>query len=288
MPTKPTLLEAAFQQLTQLDPFPQPDLLPLRCPVVLMHGFGLFASLRRRGHLHDEAMHLRRRGVRAYAPNVAPYTTTRDRAEQWAQRLEHVLREARADEVCLVAHSMGGLDARYLISRMGWHEHVAALVTVATPHRGTSVASFTLDQPARVRAWIADLADWMGVQVLEDATADFLQAITELTPEHVRTRFNPATPDHPDVRYWSYAGRAGKGTDVPVNPFLLLQNRRLYEREGVNDGYVSIESARWGTFLGTIDADHSRQIGLVPGLGQAPEMHAFYRSIAQLLCDEGF
>lgn len=285
---KPSLTQAAFQRLTRLDPFPQPAVVPMRHPLVLLHGFGLFASFRRGGHLNEEALRLRSHGVRAYAPNVAPYTTIRERAEQWAGRLEHVLDECRTDALCLVTHSMGGLDARYLISHMGWHRHVRALVTIAAPHRGTPVARFTLDQPERLRTWMAELADWMGVQVLDDATTDFAAAVAQLTRSYVCETFNPRTPDHPDVRYWSYAGRAGKGTDVSINPFLRLQNYRIYEQEGVNDGYVSVESARWGTYLGAVDADHGRQIGLSMGLGETPEIDAFYRSIAQMLYDEGF
>lgn len=287
----PNLTETAFRRLTGLDPFPQPPVLPLRHPVVLMHGFGFFASLRRGGHLHEEALHLRKRGVRAYAPNVAPYSTIPARAALWETRLRHVLEETKADRLTLIAHSMGGLDARYLISKLGWHEHVRALVTISTPHGGSTAASFVLEQPARLRALVADLLDWVGTNALDEDSppADFLEALAQLTPAHVQNTFNPDVPDHPDVRYWSYAGRAGKGTDVPINPFFRLLNRVVYEREGINDGFVAIESARRGTFLDVIDADHARQVGVTPGLGNdPPEIHAFYRSIAQLLADEGF
>ncbi len=285
-----SLTEAAFRRLARLEPFPQPPVLPLRDPVVLMHGFGLLASFRRGGQLHDEAMHLRKRGVRAYAPNVSPYTTIAARADHWEQRLEHVLRETGAERLSLIAHSMGGLDARHLISRRGWHARVHALVTLSTPHHGTAIASFLAEQPDRLQDWIAALVDWMGTRALDGGTANFARAITELTPEHVCKTFNPATPDHPSVRYWSCAGRAGKGTGVPLHPVFRPLNRLLYTREGVNDGYVSVESARWGTFLGAVDLDHARLVGLsrLVGTGDTPEIHTLYRSIVQMLCDEGF
>ena len=44
--------------------------------------------------------------------------------------------------VLIVAHSMGGLDARYMISRMGMEDHVAALLTITTPHRGSPYADW--------------------------------------------------------------------------------------------------------------------------------------------------
>lgn len=284
----PSLADSAIQRWATLEAFPQPSVIPLRTPLVLMHGLGLFAALQRGGHLHEEAMHLRSRGVRAYAPNVAPYHSIHVRADMWKARLERVLEETGADQITLVAHSMGGLDARYLISTMGMHAHVGALVTVSTPHRGTPVAELVLNQPDLVRDWVANVANYIGMRALKDSTSDILQALSELTPEYVTDTFNRAVPDHPSVRYWSYAGCAGKETDVPLDPFFYLLNNYVYRREGVNDGYISVESAKWGTFLGTIDADHARQVGLASRLGADFDANAFYASIAEMLAEEGF
>src|SRR5207249_8887306 len=42
--------------------------------------------------------------------------------------------------VNIVAHSMGGLDARYAISQLGLGGRVASLITIGTPHLGTPLA----------------------------------------------------------------------------------------------------------------------------------------------------
>ena len=277
----------AVQRLTGLDPFPQPSTIPVRLPVVLMHGFGLLALIRRKGHLHDAALYLRSRGVRAFAPNVAPYETVATRAEMWADRIEHVLAETGAPQVHLIAHSMGGLDARYLISRLDFHPFVASLTTVATPHQGTAIADIVLEQPERLRDWAAEIVDWLGATAMTEGTSNVRQAVYELTPRYVQEVFNPGTPDHPNVRYWSYGGRAGKGTTTPINPFLKPLNLLLYGRQGENDGYVPVVSARWGGFRGTIDADHIRQIGLQMGAGGTFDANAFYATLAQHLAKEG-
>jgi triacylglycerol lipase len=282
-----TFSAAALQRLTGLKPFPQPAIIPTRHPVVLMHGFGIGASFRREGHLHDEALHLRSRGVRAIAPNVSPYNTVTARCEMWERRFDRILTELNADRFSIIAHSMGGLDARHLISNRGWHTNVTTLVTVATPHRGSSIASLTLDQPDTVRKWLADMADWVGTHVLEDGSANIRQALRELTPEYVRQTFNPAVPDHPDVEYWSYGCRAGRGTDIPIDPIFRYFNAHLYEREGVNDGIVSVDSARWGEYLGTIDADHARQVGIRSRLAADFDANAFYAGIAGRLAEHG-
>lgn len=283
-----TLAERAMKRFAGLKPRPQPPLIRTRYPVMMMHGFGLLASLRKGGHLHEEAMNLRTHGVLAYAPNVLPYHTVSTRVGMWEQHLQFILEETGAEKVSLIAHSMGGLDARYLVSERGWHERVSAVVTVATPHHGSSIATVVQKQPDLVRTRLTALVDWMGANAMDDASADFEQAILELTPDYVTDVFNPSVPDHPDVRYWSFAGAAGKGTDRPINPFLVPLNKVLYGYEGVNDGFVSETSARWGTFLGTLEADHTQQVGLEYTPRSTFHAAAFYRGVVQMLADEGF
>jgi triacylglycerol lipase len=281
------IADVALQRLAALEPFPQPPIIRTRYPVVLMHGFGLLGAFRRGGHLHDEAMNLRSHGVLAYAPNVAPYHTVPIRAEMWRVRIQAILDETEAERVNLVAQSMGGLDARYLITTLEMHGSVASLTTVSTPHHGSPIAAFLLDQPERLQAWVTDLCNWMGTNALEGCTADFLTAVSELTHEYVCDQFNPSVPDHPEVRYWSYAGAAGKGTEVPINPFLIPFNNIIYAKEGINDGFVSTDSARWGTFLGTIGADHAREVGIQLVPGGTFRSNDFYCDVARMLSEEG-
>lgn len=283
-----TFSASALQRLTGLEPLPQPSIIPTRHPVVLLHGFGIGASFRRGGHLHKQAMHLRSRGVRAVAPNVSPYDTVRARTRTWEARLQRVLDETGADRLTMIAHSMGGLDARYLISQMGWHDVVDVLVTVATPHRGSPVASLILDQPETVQDWVTDMANWLGTHVLEDGSANMRQALYELTPAYIEDTFNPKVDDHPDVTYWSYGCQAGEGTSIPVSPLFRYFNKYLFEREGANDGIVSVRSARWGNYLGTVDADHAQQVGISSRLGPPFDADGFYATVARRLAEEGY
>ncbi len=282
------LTRNAFKRLAGLNAFPQPPVLPLRYPVVFMHGFGMLALFLRGGHLHDEAMSLRLRGVQAYAPNVSPYHTVPVRAEMWKERLLHILDETRADALNLIAHSMGGLDARYLITELGMSNRVASLVTVSTPHRGSALADIVLETPERVQDWLTDAANWAGSSAMDGGKADFKQAVSDLTPEYVIGTFNPSVTNCENVSYWSYAGRSGKGTETGINPLLRPLNSMLYAREGVNDGFVSVDSARWGEYLGTIDADHAQQIGIDLITSSTFESTDFFAGLVTGLGNEGF
>ena len=81
-------------------------------------------------------------------------------------------------------------------------------------------------------------------------------AYANLTTSYLTKIFNPRTPDDPRVRYFSVAGRTG-----PLNVWhpLWLPKLVLDGADGGegNDGLVSVESARWGEFLGALEgADH--------------------------------
>lgn len=93
-------------------------------------------------------------------------------------------------------------------------------------------------------------------------------AYANLTPSFLRDVFNPSTPDLDSVKYYSVAARTEK---IPIwhplwLPKLVLDGAEAARiAKGVaappewrgNDGLVSIDSARWGEFLGTFDAcDH--------------------------------
>ncbi len=262
---------------------PQPPLRPTRHPVILMHGFGALANLMQGGVLHNEAMHLRTRGVAAYAPHVNPYDTISVRAEAWADRLRRVLDETGAERVNLVGFSSAGLDARWLARDPAWDGRIASLVTVSTPHRGTPLVSVVLDRPDRLRPWAVGVMDFVGRAAYESAPPHTEEALAELTPAAVAARF-PEGETVPGAWCASFASRAGKGTNAPMYPPLVLPNRILYGLAGTNDGIVPTASMGWGEPLGVIEADHARQVGL--GLTpSAFDSCAFYEGICQRLRD---
>jgi triacylglycerol lipase len=75
-------------------------------------------------------------------PTAAIATRARQLKETILRQLEILGRPH--DKVLLIGHSMGGLDARYMISKLGMDDQVAALLTVTTPHRGSPVANWCL------------------------------------------------------------------------------------------------------------------------------------------------
>ena len=48
-------------------------------------------------------------------------------------------------KVNIIAHSKGGLDSRYAISKLGSDKYVASLTTINTPHHGCLFAEYLLN-----------------------------------------------------------------------------------------------------------------------------------------------
>src|SRR6202007_2712719 len=90
---------------------------------------------------------LRAAGNRVLIPSLSP---TRSVAERAAQLKEFLDREAPGDAYHLFAHSMGGLDSRYMISQLGMAERVLSLITLGTPHRGTAFADWGIRRLERI------------------------------------------------------------------------------------------------------------------------------------------
>ena len=86
------------------------------------------------------ADHLRRLGHDVFVPELSPTRGISDRAQQLEQFL--LTRLPFNSKRChLVAHSMGGLDGRYLLHHFpAARIRVQSLVTIGTPHQGSSVA----------------------------------------------------------------------------------------------------------------------------------------------------
>ncbi|MEM6784203.1 MAG: lipase [Bacteroidota bacterium] len=276
-----------MRRLLELAPSPQPPLIKLRHPLMLMHGFGAMANLVQCGVLHEEAMYLRARGVLAYAPHVNPYDTVQSRAEAWADRLEGILVETNAPKVNLIGFSSAGLDARYLAESLGYASRITSLITVACPHRGSPLAAWVLAQPGWLRRPALGVMNGMGASAYEVVPPHAEAGLRDLTPQVVARRFDPSRHLSDSIYCASVSSRAGKGAPAAIQYVpLIVTNQLLYRLAGVNDGIVPTTSMQWGEHLGTVDADHAALVGmkLVPG---GHDSKRFYASLASHLAARG-
>src|SRR5205814_1162022 len=129
---------------------------------------------------------------------VPPFGTVAIRAKALAAAIVGVLAETHAAKVNIVAHSMGGLDAREVISVLGYGDRVASLTTISTPHRGSHIADVILrSAPGQSDDARAAFAKIFG-QKPEDV--DLEGAFTDLSEKHAAA-FQATHPDDARVYY---------------------------------------------------------------------------------------
>jgi triacylglycerol lipase len=144
---------------------------------------------------------------------------------------------------------MGGLDARYAISRLGLGDKVASLTTIGAPHRGTPLADLGTNL----------LGETLGLRWILGSLGVELGAFYDLTTAKMEA-FNQQVPDARGIAYGSFVASVVPERSA-INPLLRPSHSFIAERAGENDGLVPVSSQRWGEVLGTLEADHWAQIG---------------------------
>ncbi|KAL5632907.1 hypothetical protein ACGC1H_005753 [Rhizoctonia solani] len=178
-----------------------------------------------------------------------------------------------------IAHSMGGLDCRHLISRIRPSEYAPqSLTTISTPHRGSSfmdwcsanigvgefsalqdgILPYSLKEPllsrARTAKETATAKSILGLitSLPQNLTTMLLAlldspAYANLTTSYLHNTFNPNTPDIEGIKYYSVGARARD--DMSVFHPLWLPKTILDAAEAQNLG----KTPEWGSEFQDVD-----------------------------------
>lgn len=216
-------------------------------PVVLVHGFFGFDRIGVPGvklhYFRGIAKHLESQGCHAHAVRLPAVASVPERA----RILVDTIAALPHDRVDIIAHSLGGLDARYALSHLGLSTRVRSLVTVGTPHRGTPIADLAISGPLSVAR---KAISTVGIR---------LHALDWLSPAAL-ARFNEQVKDVPGVRYACVVAGIREAS-TPISLALVPAHAYLRRIAGPNDGLVPIASQYWGEVLAEIEADHWEQVG---------------------------
>lgn len=212
--------------------------------VVLVHGFCGFGSIglgpARVDYFRHVARRLSARGLDVVVARLPPLGGTPARGLSLLAQLDR----APGERLVLVAHSLGGLDARWALAR-GGAGRVRAVITIGTPHHGSPIAdAFSHGAGAGLRRALARLG-------LSTDSVDWL------TTARVAA-FNREIADVPGVTYASVV--SATADPRRVHP-LLRPTHRWLRAHGPSDGLVPASSQAWGTVIGHAEADHWGQVG---------------------------
>lgn len=143
--------ERLFAGAEPLQPLPRGQL-----PVLLVHGY-----VCNRGFMLPLRRYLGEHGISAYSHNLEPvYADIDSYADGLARRIEEICAATGADQLVILAHSMGGLVARAYLRKHG-ARRAAKLITLGTPHHGTVTARIAAgrngQQMVPGNAWLKQL-----------------------------------------------------------------------------------------------------------------------------------
>lgn len=226
-------------------------------PILLVHGMADkdYLFLRSFTRIKKELTAL---GYTVYISKQDAMGTIEDNAKVLSSEIINIVEKECSPKIHIIAHSKGGLDARYAISKLEMDEHVMSLTTLSTPHHGSILAKKLLKMPkifAKILNWY-----WNTIySILGDIKPNLYKLATQLTPEYLET-FNKEVLNKSNVLYQSYAAKPPKKlrSILMLIPSLLL---RLFGHTET-DGVVEIESAKWGEYKGIIPAWHHNLSGL--------------------------
>ncbi len=259
-------------------------------PLLLVHGvfFRDFKHFNYWGRIPAE---LEKNGATIYYGNHASASSVKDSAEELDARIREIVEKTGCGKVNIIAHSKGGLDCRYALSRLGTDRYVASLTTINTPHRGCKFADYLLSKISETKQQKIAGAYNKALAAVGDENPDFLAAVGDLTEEACRKR-NEDLPDSASVYYQSVGSRLNRssGGRFPLNFSYYL----VKYFDGGNDGLVGEESFPWGERYQLAVADgrrgisHGDMIDLNRENFEGFDVRKFYVELVQELKEKGF
>ena len=159
-----------------------------RYPILLVHGFGYRDDNKILPYWGRIPERLRLGGANVYLSGQDALQTHESNAIIIYRQVLNILYITGAEKVNIIAHSKGGIEARYLITVLDKSSSVATLTTIATPHWGSSFADFMLTNTVKYHLPSAEILNFYG-KMLGDKNPDAYTSAFELTRTYM-SNFN--------------------------------------------------------------------------------------------------
>ena len=228
---------------------------------------------------------LKEAGYDVYTAGTDGFGTIESNAEQLKEIILGVLKSTGAEKVNIIAHSKGGLDSKYMITKLDMADQVASLTTLCTPHRGSAIATHLWSLPT----WIK--------RVLTFFINSFYKLIGDKNPDSMKVceQLKKADGDTTEESFsdkvycQSYSTKLKSGKDC----VLMAVPLTIYNyTEGIeNDGMVSEESARFENYRGECLDDsvsHTQIVDFLAKRKNRRRILEFYVGLAKELGEMGY
>ncbi len=261
----------------------------LKYPIILIHGAGFrdkpLGFINYWGRIPN---YLSEYGITVYYSGTDAWGSIEYNSEIIKNKIISIIEESDVNKVNIIAHSRGGLEARYLISTLKMDYAVASLTTISTPHRGVKAMNIAIKTPDGLYKFISFFVNgWF--KILGDKIPDYFTSSRQLSEVYC-VEFNKQNPDSEKTYYQSYAAKMkyffSDFNFIIMNPFIQIT-------DGDNDGLCPVDSAKWGDFRGIVTTQgifgisHTGIIDTYKVNYKGIDILNFYLDIAKELSEKG-
>lgn len=255
-------------------------------PIVLVHGIAL-KDLKFIKSFGEIDRILRIQGYTVYKANIDGFGSVSNNAALLKEEILKILGAEGVEKVNIIAHSKGGLDAKYMISNLQMEDHVASLTTLCTPHKGSPIATNILKLP---KALTKFTAFWINFwyRLFGDKHPDAYQACIDL--QRVNSIEEETFSISSKVYCQSFSTIMNKSSDDFIMGIPLIFSR-YFEKDKITDGVVPLDSTYFGEYRGTAfneSISHSQIVDFMVNKKLKDKIYMFYSSLCEELVNMGF
>lgn len=246
--------------------------------IVLAHGFLGFSeisTIRYFNGVRERLESVFGPSIKVLVPQVGAVAGIEERGGQLGEQIVAATENGSLDpkdKVHIIAHSMGGLDARFMISEniKGLAPCLGSLTMIGTPHQGSEIADLICGAvDIKIVMKLQKELIHYGIINMEmiEALASKFGGLRDLTTKRAE-KFNEKYSNERGIPFYYIAG-AGRKVGKPTCLLLAIPHRciEILSDCKVNDGLVSVASATRGKAATSWPADHADEIGYNFDLG---------------------
>jgi triacylglycerol lipase len=236
--------------------------------IILVHGVLGFRERFGVEYFRGVAEHFRAKGLTVLVPELDPTQGIEFRGNQLCDQINAAFGNGSMhpqEKTHIVAHSMGGLDSRYLLSPISGKQlrsPVHSLTTISTPHQGSLIADL-IDKPNDLIPFAHLPFNPFGNPLVDGLSAlgISLNGLHDLKTASCQA-FSVKHVNNPQVAYFSVSGGGRSAFPATASFFLLFHSYISAQTGQSNDGLVTVSSGTWGTFdANTWPGDHAEMVG---------------------------
>lgn len=223
-------------------------------PLFFIHGMG-FRDRKICGYWGRIPKVLRKQGAEIFFGFQDANGSIEDNCAILKKSLLDFISRTGTEKVNIIAHSKGGIEARYLISTMGMGKYIASVTTLSTPHNGSVTMDKLMRMPKILLRTGSKIFDFF-MKICGDVNPQTYRCLEQLTTRFMAD-FNRKNPDSKNIYYRSYAFKMKN----PLSDIIMaIPCIAVTLMDGEGDGMLTPKEVAWGDFKGIFTGTSNRGI----------------------------